>query len=653
MRKKMEVEVESQGIKELAAELRETAKAALEAASAVDKVKESTERVTETKKRSSTAAKKQPAAKKETAEEIYSAEEARRVAEEILEQHKKRQAAQKRGPAASASSSSKSTSSTTKSATKAAKEAKEAEEQIWSKEDLRALAAEGQRQRRVAAQRRQQQRASEQENRAMAGFELMWTKATDASIARKEKEQRRADREAEREQKRSEREADKAFRYAARDLKAASGPQYGPGQILARAEREMARAEKSDDPRRIFDAKIALKRAQESMNRANLELQGSGMWNRAAQAMAALRVRIGGGGGGGAGGGAGVNALMGGSGGMLVMPFASGIARLATGAGAGGVAAGAIAVAIGAAIIGLKVFSEELGVATGLVRAFTSAGTLSGGSAGDIAGLTSIGIGAGNIPGMAQSLRERLSRDPFSIYTAASLGGGYRMPRPFGSTNEAGDLMDLLSNLREVEDAEVQLRMARMLGLETSLELIRVSDKVWKAMENDIKIREKILDDKTMTAARDLAAEIGRVGAGFENLRMAAMKAVIPVVASDLHSFANALQAVAMVTNNINSSPFGQGAVNMTREGVLMAFPFLAPLLKLGEAMSAQDENTKALNDNTKAHNDTAYLLRMGFSTPEAAARVRRFIPESMFDNPIGVRKWLESQSRQAGSYNF
>lgn len=227
------------------------------------------------------------------------------------------------------------------------------------------------------------------------------------------------------------------------------------------------------------------------------------------------------------GGGAGA----GGAGGAAVASEASGAAA---GLGAVAAAAGPAAIAMAAVFTVEKAWEAQLKAAQSEVVRFTTtmhaavtdimslrdAGMLSGGSRREIAGLTAMGLNPGEVAGRAAALRERLSSDPFAMAAGNHVGVGYRMPRPFGDTDEAGDLMQAIEGLRRSED---KLRDARALGLEWALRYVSVSDRVWQSMKRDTEMREGLLSRTGISQdAADLNAQWDRLGGTMEMLKDAA-----------------------------------------------------------------------------------------------------------------------------------
>jgi len=64
-----------------------------------------------------------------------------------------------------------------------------------------------------------------------------------------------------------------------------------------------------------------------------------------------------------------------------------------------------------------------------------------------------------------RTLRQRLGSDPMAMMAGNRLGLGFTPGRPWGPTNEARILSRALEGLRQITDAEEQLRLARMLGI--------------------------------------------------------------------------------------------------------------------------------------------------------------------------------------------
>ena len=314
---------------------------------------------------------------------------------------------------------------------------------------------------------------------------------------------------------------------------------HGPQAALARARKALGTAR---TPEEQFDARLAMLRATKRVQGAEQEMGGGGpsFSQRLLRAVASSRF----------GAGGGMMPLLGRS----LDVFLPGIHKAIFGGGGGaaagalGAAAAPLAAVAAAAVIAGTAFSALTAVvmaASAELNDMNRAMTPSGGGALDVARLTAIGVSSGEVAAAASSLRERLSSDPWAMAAASTIGVGPRLGKNLGAQNQAKDLMRVLDGLRKVTDAEEQLRLARMMGVEGMLELAKVSGFGWEAMKKDAQLREKIADPKYLQQARDFEAVWKRVGYNLDTAKMAIGKQLLPYGAALGHILGNLSQDIA------------------------------------------------------------------------------------------------------------
>lgn len=336
------------------------------------------------------------------------------------------------------------------------------------------------------------------------------------------------------------------------------------------------------------------------------------------------------------------------------VPALGKVAALSGPLGAVTVGAGALALGAGVAAGGLflafkatEAFITNLNAASGRLRSFGAASFLSGGSASDVARLGAMGLPGSEIPGMAAGLRERLGSDPLAMGLGAQLGVGAQSARPFGATNEAALLVKTLDALRASEQKaipvmgrlraqEETLRRARILGIETAVELTRVSNSVWASMKRDAEIRARIFDEPTQQAARDYEANLKRIGEAQDNLGTATAKPF-------LKDWGEALGRVADGVNTVADSVGRFPEVSRAIIGALVlpigiidsAIRGLNALLGNAEANQQTDNATDA---HTKAMLEHAKALRAGMTG--GGQRASTAVPDRL-------RGWYADQAAQ------
>lgn len=350
-----------------------------------------------------------------------------------------------------------------------------------------------------------------------------------------------------------------------------------------------------------------------------------------------------------------------GAGVQRAVPALGKVAALSGPLGAVTVGAGALALGAGAAAGGLflafkatEAFITNLNAASSRLRSFGAASFLSGGSASDVARLGAMGLPGSEIPGIAAGLRERLGSDPLAMGLGAQLGVGAQSARPFGATNEAALLVKTLDALRASEQKaipvmgrlraqEETLRRARILGIETAVELTRVSNSVWASMKRDAEIRARIFDDPTQQSARDYEAGLKRIGEAQDNLGAAFAKPFLKTAAAAVNLFADGVNGAADALSRIGdrihdagmailgllSLPLGPAASAVFREA-LRGFDDAAQKQR-EQADSATDAHTKAMLEHTKA-------LRAGMTG--GGQRANAAVPDRL-------RGWYADQAAQ------
>lgn len=304
----------------------------------------------------------------------------------------------------------------------------------------------------------------------------------------------------------------------------------GPYNKLIKAHEDLRLALMLGTEADIKDAQLAVHRAQ-----ARSEWMGRRKLTPLQQAVMSTRFNIG-------GQQAGMSPLMGRT---LQAAFPK-----ASGAQLTGAAVGITAVIL--AIVGafktgelaVKTFVEGIRVAASTLRELGAAKTISGGTTGNISALTSMGIPAGSIPGLAAGVRGAMTSNPFAGNVAAGMGVA-PIPRPFGDPNEAGTLQKLIEGIAGTSSATERLTKARALEMDSILPLIEAIRRNRAAYDADKKAREGIMDPKTVQLAGDLGFSMMRVKEQFLNLVMAFGKPFLKDITAGFSTLANVLRGAA------------------------------------------------------------------------------------------------------------
>ena len=181
------------------------------------------------------------------------------------------------------------------------------------------------------------------------------------------------------------------------------------------------------------------------------------------------------------------------------------------------------------------------------LQEFRAAQTLSGGSAGEIAKLRSMGIPVSQIAGTAAAVVQAMSPggDPMAIAAAMRLGlRDVQLGRPFGPTNEAGRLLEVMTKLTAVQDRGERLRLARMMGLESILPMLDVAPGILKARGADAGMSGKV-GEMFGSAGQSAMASWQRVMDNFQTAVQAFGGAALPPIINGLNALADALRRLS------------------------------------------------------------------------------------------------------------
>lgn len=324
----------------------------------------------------------------------------------------------------------------------------------------------------------------------------------------------------------------------------------GPAQRLERAQAARQAAIGAGDPARIFDAEAAVARATVGMQRARRQQAltgGGGFLGRFTGAFASTRFNMGG-----------VSPLVGQSLEALGVPMIG-----ATGAGLAG-AAGAVAAFVGA-----------LHIATSTLGDFGAAMRLSGGTAGDVAGMGRFGFRGAEGAGAAATFRERIASDPMAMMFANRLGVR-ALPRPFGAVNEAALLNRAAEGLAKITNAEERLRTERVLGLEAAERYIDLSPRLRAVLDSQAKLEEQF--GGGAKAANEYAIATETLQRQWQGLVAVMMS---PAIVQLTELFERMSQAAAAVTGGYAGQIGGQIGLSFLRQvpGIGQIIDLLSPFM--------------------------------------------------------------------------
>jgi len=275
----------------------------------------------------------------------------------------------------------------------------------------------------------------------------------------------------------------------------------GPAQRLQRATAAREAALGTGDEARIFDASAAVARATVGLERARRQQArtgGGSALDRAIGVLNSTRFNAG-----------------------PVSPLIGRTAELlgVQTTGAAGLGVAGAAAAVGAFTLAVKGAVERL-------NEFGAAMRLSGGSAGDVAGIARFGFTGAGGAGAAEQFRQRIATDPMAMMFAAR-HGIRALPEPLGTVNNAAVLKQGVDALRGITDAEERLRTARVFGLESALKYIDVSPRVNELLDQTVALEKNIAESGGARAANDLSVSLDTLGRRLGDLEAVALPGVI------------------------------------------------------------------------------------------------------------------------------
>lgn len=155
----------------------------------------------------------------------------------------------------------------------------------------------------------------------------------------------------------------------------------------------------------------------------------------------------------------------------------------------------------------------------------------SGGTAGQVAALSALGIAPGRQAALAAGLRERLAAGGPAAAEGARQGLGVQLPRPFGNTNEADLLLKAVQRLRGMEAGSAQqLKTARLFGMEGQLSRINVGGAVRQRQDQLLGTSSSVMDAGTLKQVNDFTESLRLLGETFGLVAMQWLKPFLPLL---------------------------------------------------------------------------------------------------------------------------
>ena len=212
---------------------------------------------------------------------------------------------------------------------------------------------------------------------------------------------------------------------------------------------------------------------------------------------------------------------------------------------------GPVAIVIGAAAIAIAVLTNKVKDAAAAMSALKDAATVSGGNTGNISFLTQLGIPAGQISGMAASLRGGIVGGGFPRLAASQLGIGPILPRELGGPNEAEILERVVKGLASIDNAERRLITARRLGVEGILGEVESYRRYKDQLEAGAEINRRIMDPETLQLGKDLTFQFGQLTKNLGLLGQTLSKPFLKGFVSFIETAAKFVGGLALMFDNL------------------------------------------------------------------------------------------------------
>lgn len=276
------------------------------------------------------------------------------------------------------------------------------------------------------------------------------------------------------------------------NLPARTGGASASSNPMVRAQQASAvlqAAIQGGNPTAIFGAQLQHVRAQQSLQRALTQVNGPSFGSRLGSFISSTRFGVGGGGG------------------LQLMPLIGQMSKLF---GAGGLAGGIVM----AGVTALTVFVDQVHAAADALTQIRSAAQISGGNARNMGFFGALGINAGQVPGLAGSLRGALAGgDPFAMGQAGRLGlPGIAVPTALAGTNQAGVLeMAIKRIVAENDTATKRLVAARNLDLLSIIPQIELYARHKNVIDADTAALARAANSQASQSAADFTFQLGRV----------------------------------------------------------------------------------------------------------------------------------------------
>lgn len=262
-----------------------------------------------------------------------------------------------------------------------------------------------------------------------------------------------------------------------------------------------------------------------------------------------------------------------------------------------------------------------------------------GGTTAQVGTLMGAGLGAAQVAGLAEALRAKISGDSFGMMAGMRLGVGPQLPGPFGSTNQAGDLVKVIEGFRKLGRAE-QTRIARMLGEvgDALIGMAAISATTFEEITMHGRMRAALITPQQTQSAADFNAKLKDMQANFGAAKDQIGSLFLPALNQLMDSLGKWALGMAIWTKENQ---------NLMIDLLALPFGLAGQAAKPWVKGALQDAQAKATADNTRAVLDNTMAIRAGIFG--GGGRARSLFPSSLRGEIL--KRAIEGDSLRLGAF--
>lgn len=213
--------------------------------------------------------------------------------------------------------------------------------------------------------------------------------------------------------------------------------------------------------------------------------------------------------------------------------------------------AGPITLGVTLVATGLKYLWEELQGASQHIHGISASAGSSGGSSGQVAYLSAMGMPAGSLAAIAAQFRETQRNDGYAMAQSQRLGIAMPAPHQLGGVNQNNltNLTAALVAIRKLGTEEEKLQAMRIFHLEEFTHLLKISDNVMGQMAVDAKFAQMTITPHAQKVSADFEAGKGRLGANLQTAKDALALPAMEKLADAMNAAATGIAAFGPAIN--------------------------------------------------------------------------------------------------------